>query len=46
MTCVGTPLYMAPEVSKAERYDSRCDQFSVGLVTRCCKGKMNSSFKH
>ncbi|KAJ3158996.1 Serine/threonine-protein kinase ulk3 [Geranomyces michiganensis] len=29
---IGTLLYMAPEVLKEDRYDSRCDLWSVGVV--------------
>ncbi|KAJ3160512.1 Serine/threonine-protein kinase ulk3 [Geranomyces variabilis] len=29
---IGTLLYMAPEVLKQDRYDSRCDLWSVGVV--------------
>ena len=28
----GTPLYMAPEVFKAEQYDARADIYSLGIV--------------
>ncbi|GAK67691.1 uncharacterized protein PAN0_020d5920 [Moesziomyces antarcticus] len=29
---IGTPYWMAPEVIKADRYDTRCDVWSVGVV--------------
>jgi serine/threonine protein kinase len=29
---VGTPLYMAPQILKRERYSSKCDVWSVGVV--------------
>ena len=30
--CVGTPGYMAPEVSKGEKYDRKCDLWSLGAL--------------
>lgn len=32
MTHVGTPLWAAPEILWAERYDERVDQHSFGVV--------------
>ena len=32
MTSTGTALWMAPEVSKNERYDSKADSFSFGVI--------------
>ena len=29
---VGTPLYTAPEVTRAERYDEKADMYSVGII--------------
>jgi serine/threonine protein kinase len=31
MTQVGTPIFIAPEVMKGERYDERCDVFSFAV---------------
>lgn len=41
---VGTPLYMAPQVLKREKYTSKCDIWAVGVIfyevrqpqRRCC----------
>lgn len=32
MTCIGTPLYMAPEVLQHSRYSEKADVFSFGIV--------------
>jgi len=32
MTAVGTPLYVAPEIARGERYDEKVDIYSFGLV--------------
>lgn len=29
---VGTPLYMAPQVLKHEKYTSKCDIWAVGVI--------------
>ena len=29
---VGTPLYMAPQVLKREKYTSKCDIWAVGVI--------------
>ncbi|KAL1527137.1 hypothetical protein AB1Y20_015819 [Prymnesium parvum] len=31
-TCVGTPLYLAPEICSGESYDDRCDVWSLGVL--------------
>lgn len=30
--CAGTPNYMAPEVLRNERFNEKCDVFSMGVV--------------
>ena len=32
MTMAGTPVYVAPEVLKMERYDERADIYSFGML--------------
>ena len=32
MTCIGTPLYMAPEVLQHSRYSEKADVYSFGIV--------------
>merc|ERR1712137_262211 len=32
MTCIGTPIYMAPEVIKKNKYSEKADVFSFGMV--------------
>ena len=29
---VGTPLYMAPQILKREKYTSKCDVWSIGVL--------------
>ena len=36
MTVVGTPLYIAPEVMRNERYGKRVDSYSFGVVLFAC----------
>lgn len=31
-TLVGTPLYMAPQILRREKYSSKCDIWGVGLI--------------
>lgn len=31
-TCVGTPLYLAPEICEGKAYDSKCDVWSLGVL--------------
>lgn len=31
-TCVGTPLYMAPQILKKQKYNTRCDIWSIGFI--------------
>ena len=31
-TLLGTPYYMAPQLLKAEKYSSKCDVWSTGVV--------------
>lgn len=32
MSCVGTPLFAAPEVLRGEQYSEKCDVYSFGLL--------------
>lgn len=32
MTCCGTPVYTAPEVLRGEKYNEKCDIFSLGIL--------------
>ena len=32
MTVVGTPIYMAPEVLRGEKYTIKCDVWSIGTT--------------
>ena len=32
MTKIGTPYTMAPEILKGEKYDNRCDLWSLGII--------------
>ena len=36
MSLVGTPLYIAPEVMRSERYDSKADVYSFGMTLLTC----------
>jgi len=31
-TCVGTPLYLAPELCEGKEYNNRCDVWSLGVI--------------
>jgi len=31
-TCVGTPLYLAPELCKGDQYNNKCDVWSLGVI--------------
>lgn len=46
MTVTGTPIYMAPEIIKRERYDSKVDVYSFGicLVAMCKLAKSVTEF--
>jgi len=32
LTLLGTPLYMSPQILKEEKFSSKCDVWSVGLL--------------
>ena len=32
MTCVGTPLYLAPELCEGKQYDNKSDVWSLGAM--------------
>jgi sterile alpha motif and leucine zipper-containing kinase AZK len=36
MTCVGTPIYVAPEIMKNDLYDAKVDSYSMGVVLFAC----------
>ncbi len=31
-TCIGTPPYIAPEVLKSRKYDTKADIYSLGII--------------
>ena len=31
-TALGTPFYMAPQLLKSDKYSSKCDIWSVGII--------------
>jgi len=34
-TILGTPYYMAPEIFTQQRYDEKCDVWSLGVILFC-----------
>jgi serine/threonine-protein kinase ULK2 len=40
-TCLGTPVYMAPEIWLGEKYDHKADLWSIGIIIyECLFGKL------
>lgn len=32
MSIVGSPIYMSPQILKGEKYNSKCDVWSLGIM--------------
>lgn len=52
-TCVGTPVYMAPQILARSKYTTKCDIWSLGVIFYCMlvgnppwEGRNNQELEH